>query len=138
MNIREAKPNDIEDILSVQSEVLLEENSNLSKEDLELKGFLKNKITKKELKNIFQGNSDCILLVAEEDNNITGYLLAYNFIDWSKSHKEWENKINLNVPKDKVINQKTLYYKHIASKRSVEGVGKKLHNRFIEIAKKRL
>jgi predicted GNAT superfamily acetyltransferase len=144
-----ASSNDIQGILSVQEENLLskiapdllsDQGSQID-EDVEKigsRGFLIHALTEEELQRLICDRENIILLVTRENNEVDGYVLAYDINAWKTFKPEWEKIVK--VPEDIAEflgKEKILYLRHIARKGSAKGKGSKLMERLIKEAQSR-
>jgi predicted GNAT superfamily acetyltransferase len=133
MKIAPARIKDIMSILSVQDSVLIK---NLSKEDANKEGFLIYPINANQLRDVIHNSKNLVLCAKEDDNNITGYLLAYDFNNWLKHKPKWLEEIKIpNKYKSLLSHKKIIYLRHIARKRVFKGVGDLLLKHFIKHAR---
>jgi predicted GNAT superfamily acetyltransferase len=138
-NIKIGFPNmsEINQILDIQNSVLLK-NKNLELNDsLEKEGFLVNEINAEDLNYAIEHNQkeSFIVVSINKDNKINGYFLTYDIDYFIKNHPNWFNKTGVNpkIIKDK----KVLYGKHLASDKTINGIGKSLYTYMFNLIKKR-
>jgi predicted GNAT superfamily acetyltransferase len=85
--------------------------------DFANRGFLMSRMDEKYTQNMIVDEKNYIVLVAESGGEIMGYLTA---CDISKIANEFKNEI------EQLENHRILYYKQIAKKSGLKGVGKAL------------
>lgn len=128
-----AKEGDVEGILSVQESVLLS-NKDLD-QDPGKSGFLATKINRDVIERAIADNlKESFLIVTKNGNgDIAGYFLAYDLGKWIKENPSWVLKTGID-PKI-VKDNKIMYGKHVASNRTVPGIGRKLDNHLFDFSK---
>jgi hypothetical protein len=135
INIRYADEKDIPEILSIQSELLIENKQN--KENLEKEGFLVYPLDKPHLKSIILDKSN-ILLIALNNKQIVGYALSYDLGNWKKLKSNWENQIKIDKStKEEINSKKVIYFRHIARRKGFKGIGWELEKKMFNIIKQR-
>jgi L-amino acid N-acyltransferase YncA len=127
--IRNAKKEDIKEILKIQNELLL---SNRER-DLKKDGFLVYPITSKEITNLIESNLN-IIIVAVYENKVIGYGLTYDFNEWIKLKKEIRIETG-SLIKHHLLNDRVLYFRHIARKDKFYGLGKQIEEEVYKKAK---
>jgi hypothetical protein len=128
-----AKEDDIDGVLDVQESVLL---ANKDQEDNPGKsGFLATKIDRATVEEaIRDGGKEIFLIIGKDSSgNIAGYFLAYNLTKWIQLHPNWVQETGVD-PKI-VADNKIMYGKHVASNKTIPGVGRKLDNYLFDLAK---
>ncbi|MEZ4114197.1 MAG: hypothetical protein R3B65_01980 [Candidatus Paceibacterota bacterium] len=128
-----AKESDIEGIISVQESVLLS-NKDLD-QDPGKSGFLATKINRDIIeKAIVENGKESVLIIAKDDKgSVVAYLLAYDINKWIKSNPEWLSKTD--ISSNFLSDKKIIYGKHVASNRTIAGIGRKLEKTFMSFAK---
>jgi hypothetical protein len=122
-------------ILDIQKSVLLK-NKNLElNKPLGEEGFLVNEIDEGDLNYAIEHNQkeSFIIIAKNKDNKINGYFLAYDMDYFIKNHPNWfiETGVNPEIIKDK----KVLYGKHLASDKTINGIGKSLNTEMFNLVK---
>jgi len=144
-----ASSNDIQGILSVQKENLLSvkapnllseqgSETNEDTKEIEREGFLIHAVTQEELEKLITDKQNIILLVTKENDEVDGYALAYDLNIWKRFKPQWEK--NIRVPQDMfelLSEEKILYLRHIARKKSAKGRGSRLMEMLINEARSR-
>lgn len=128
------KISEINSILEIQELVLLK--NNISKEKhISEEGFIVNKISYEDIHNsIEQNKKSYFIIVARNDTNkIIGYFFGYDMEYFIKNNPNWLKETNTNY--QIVKNKKVLYGKHIATNRSIKGIGQTLSKELFTIAK---
>jgi predicted N-acetyltransferase YhbS len=132
IKVESATEGDIEEILKIQAERLLNEQSN--KEELPDSGFLVNSISEEDIIEAIHHPESSFIFVAKDKSNVTvGYVLAYDFLHFLEKHPEWKetaDKLSVDIDKEKVV-----YGKHIAVKKNSSGVGTALNNKLFDTSK---
>ena len=128
-----ASSNDIQGILSVQEKNLLSNKApelllgqvpkiNEDVEEIESRGFLIHALTEEELQRLISDRENIILLVTKENNEVDGYVLAYDINAWKKFKPEWEETVRVSEDIAELLGkEKILYLRHIARKGSAKG-----------------
>lgn len=96
--------------------------SNLDKDTNLSAGFLIHGFSQEYIENAVK-DDNFILYTALDQNEVVGYCLGCRF---EKLNAELQNKFVGIIGQEQVQNNKILYYRHIAKKRDVKGVGKAL------------
>ncbi|MEZ4103194.1 MAG: hypothetical protein R3B55_01345 [Candidatus Paceibacterota bacterium] len=128
-----AKESDIEGIISVQESVLLS-NKDLD-QDPGKSGFLATKINRDIIeKAIVENGKESVLIIAKDDKgSVVAYLLAYDINKWIKSNPEWLSKTD--ISSNFLSDKKIIYGKHVASNKTIAGIGRKLEKALMSFAK---
>lgn len=130
--IRPAKTSDIKDILEIQKDLLLRDKKRNS---MGKKGFLVYPVNEEELKGIIKKGQN-FFLVAEGKEGIIGYALTYDLEDWRKNTPRWDKKVRADdTIKNHLLNDKIIYFRHIARKPNYSGIGKRLEEQIYTLAK---
>ncbi len=132
MLVRSATDNDIEQILEINAKNLLANNKDkMTSEEFSKKGFILMKVTKKDLENAIADKLGYIVLVSEENSEITGYLTACDITNVDVKFQKEVAAIK------EASGHKILYYKQIAKKPETQNVGKNLIAKMFDEARHR-
>lgn len=127
---------DIKQILDVQNSRLLK---NQDPEDPATKesGFLINEIDQTNLEHAIDHNQKESLLITAKnvEGKIVGYFLAYDMEYFLQENPNWLQETGFD--RSLLTENKVLYGKHVASDKSIPGVGRELDRKLFELAKER-
>ena len=127
MMITCANKKDIEGILEVQESLLLR---NLDNKPSSGQGFLVYPVNSKQLLEVLKNPRDMVLC-AKQDNDVVGYILAYDLNNWMIFKTDWIEKIKVSPKiKTSIKNDKVVYLRHIARKRGFKNTGANLLKTF--------
>ncbi|MCE3255023.1 MAG: Acetyltransferase domain [Rickettsiaceae bacterium] len=132
MKIEFATLEDALPILAILKENLIDFNNQDAAEASSRKGFLVRNIEKEEIDKVISDHKNSIALVAKEQDEILGYLLATRLEQLSEILK----KGILPCLSEKQIKSldKIIYYRQIAVKPGVKNIGRALIGRFLQEA----
>lgn len=123
MKIREVKTTDIPSILKLQDELNFKNTKNPDR------GVLMFPIDEEKVnKMLFAGGN--ISLIAEEENEIVGFLFAYPISEFKKISTYWSEKLTKVIEGENIDSDKVFYYEYLASKEGTKGVGMNLFKEF--------
>jgi len=132
--IRSAEQKDISGILEVQKGQLLK---NKSLRSAEKEGFLVYPLSEDELKNLIS-SEDVFSIVAEFGGKIVGYALAYDLKKWREVKPKFDKRILVTSSvKNHLIDDRVIYFRHVARFDNFSGVGKSLEEEIYSLARKR-
>ncbi len=124
--VRQANYQDLQDIVEICRENLLR---NKKEDEISARGFLMSEMTEEYARNMI--DSDSVVLVAEKNNKISGYLVAYDLANEDEIFQAEVRKIK------GLENAKIIYYKQIAKRLNETGVGKNLLIELVKEASKK-
>lgn len=125
---------DIQDILDVQNSRLLK-NKDPENPTTKESGFLVNEVGESDLDYAIDHNlKDSFLIVAKNsEGRVVGYFLAYDMEKFLKENPAWLQETGLGT--SFLLENKVLYGKHVASDKTIPGVGRELDKKLFELAK---
>ena len=128
LQVRAARHEDIAGIIKICEENLLTNHQkNMTNEEIVKSGFLMSKLESDYAKNMIDDEENFIFLVAEEAGEILGYLTA---CDISKVAADFQKEII-------EAEHKFVYYKQIAKRPGIKGLGTELFLGLLAEAKRR-
>lgn len=131
---------DIDGVLSLLQESLLPDKiSDSEREKLMMKGFIVYPVDKNNLSEVIADEENHISLVARgNNNNMLGYVLAYDLNIWRRHKAGWDARIDApDEIKSLLTDNKVLYLRHIVAKKEHEGIGVKLEYKLFKEAKRK-
>ena len=136
IKISPAQIDDVWGIVEILQQNLIDINSqkNVNANDLSNQGFLIRDIKPKEIRRLIATSKNNIVLIAQDDNQIIGYLIASRL---SAMADNFQNMILSHIKKAKIDWQsKVIFYRQIAVRQGFVGVGGALLLELIKQAKK--
>jgi GNAT superfamily N-acetyltransferase len=127
--IEDASVEDIENILTIQSQKIIIPEEEMAKPGVEESGFLVYPITNEELGEVVIDKENYIVKVAKENERTIGYIISYDMAEWEATHPNWFSRFKTTADyKELLKKRKVLYGRHIAVDENIStpGVGKDL------------
>ena len=134
INVELANENDVQDILNIQHERLLSKTENT--DELQGSGFLVNFVSENDIIEAINSPDQSFIFVAKDNvGQVIGYSLSYDFLRFLEKHPDWKKEVgDLSIDLDK---EKSVYGKHLASKKNIFGVGAALNNNLFKFSKEK-
>ncbi len=141
--VYEAQEADIPGIVSVHESNLLEDGfpkGTVQKEDLAQRGFLVHGMKPDKFKAIITDVVHHSVLVAKENGEVVGYILAYDLVEWKKQNPEWSATVSVDEEtRALLLGDGVLYVHQVARSPLHKGkeIGKKLEEDLFFAARRR-